>query len=333
MAFRRSSSYSELMEKSGFRPADLEQSAYALSDLKKILLHMMPGSGVFATQIPDVGMARRDKAGISEHRFDRPIVSLLVQGSKETVIGSHSHRLISPQVLTVCVDMPSSSRILEASPDNPLLTLFFYINPRMINELLLELGSGWEPRQQANGVFVTTPDAVFLEAMLHLAKVIEGRKHLALRARLALMDLHILLLAGAQGALLKEVYATSRQRGNELCNAIRYLKENLNRGVSAAELAKAANMSESSLYRHFKTLTGLSPLQYHKQLRLHKARELIMAEHEQASRAAYRVGFESVSQFSREYKKLFGIPPKQIRSSLHTGRDSKTSCNPEKENE
>lgn len=331
MAFVPSSSYSELMERE-LKSADLGEFSFALAELKGILLRQMPKPGVFATQIPAVGMARRDRAGISEHRFDRPIVSLLVQGSKETVIGSYSHRLISPQVLTVCVDMPSSSRILEASPQNPLLTLFFYINPRMINELLLEFGSGGELRRQANGVFITNPDTVFLEAMLHLAKVIEGRKHLPLRGRLALMDLHILLLAGEQGALLREVYASSRQRGSELCKAIRYLQENLTRGVSAAELAKAANMSESSLYRHFKTLTGISPLQYHKQLRLHKARELIMAEHEQASRAAYRVGFESVSQFSREYKKLFGAPPKQSRNSLHNGRDAQTSCNIEEEN-
>lgn len=292
---------------------EYERLAFAHAQLKDILLRHMPEPGVFASSIPDVGMARRDTVGFSEHRFDRPLVSLLVQGSKETAIGANAHKLESGQILTVCVDMPSSSRILAASLCNPLLIFYFYINPRMIKELMLELDNKANQSQHVSGILVTRADADFMEAMLRLVTIIDKPEQLPVRGELALKDLHFLLLTGMQANSLREVYANGGNNSGQLFTAIAYLKGNLDRVVSAGELAKAANMSESSLYRHFKTLTGISPLQYHKQLRLHKARDLIMIEHEQAAIVAYRVGYESVSQFSRDYKKMFGLPPKRSK--------------------
>lgn len=292
---------------------EYERLAFAHAQLKDILLRHMPEPGVFVTRIPDVGMARRDTVGFSEHRFDRPLVSLLVQGSKETVIGANEHKLEPGQILTVCMDMPSSSRILTASLCNPLLTFYFYINPRMIKELMLELDGRTNQSQHVSGILVTWADVDFMEAMLRLASIIDKPEQLPVRAEIALKDLYFLLLTGMQANALKEVYATGGNNNSQLFAAITYLKEHLDRVIRADELAKAANMSESSLYRHFKMLTGITPLQYHKQLRLHQARDLIMTEHEQAATVAYRVGYESVSKFSRDYKKMFGLPPKRSK--------------------
>lgn len=161
-------------------------------------------------------------------------------------------------------------------------------------------------------MLVTRADADFMEDMLRLASIMEKEDHLPLRAQLALRGLHFMLLTGPHGVSLTEIYANGAKNSQELFRAIAFMKEHPDRVISAAEIASAAHISESSLYRHFKNLIGISPLQYHKQLRLHKARELIMAEHERAAMAAaYRVGYESFSQFSREYKKMFGLPPKQ----------------------
>lgn len=296
--------------KYGISDQEYDRLEFARFHLKNILLRRMPEPGIFMTEIAGVGMARRNKAGFSEHRFDHPLVSLLIQGSKETVIGSETHILHPNDILTVCIDMPSASRILQASSQNPLLTFFFHINPGLIRDLMLELNMDGLPNHPESGVFVTNANAEFMEAMLHLASILSQPEHLQLKARMILWQLHFLLLSGVQGDLLRQIYSGVRKNNGELFNAIKYLKDHRDRIVSASELARAANMSESSLYRHFKTLTGLTPLQYHKQLRLHKARELIMTEHEQAARAAYRVGYESVSQFGREYKKMFGISPK-----------------------
>lgn len=294
---------------------ETERLAFALGHLKEILLRQMPKPGIFTTEMPDVGMARRDAAGFSEHRFDRPLVSLLAQGSKETVIGGSTYKLNPLDLLTVCVDMPSSSRILEASPEAPLLTFYFYLNPAIIKELLLELDYGHGGSPYTSGVMTRKAETLFMETMLQLATVITGGNFPKLKASLLIKYLHFLVLSGEKGELIRNIYTNGARNNSELFGAIKYLRENLDRVVSAKELANAANMSESSLYRHFKSLIGISPLQYHKQLRLHKARELIIAGQEPASIIAYKVGYESVSQFSREYKKMFGLPPK--RSNKH----------------
>lgn len=310
MAFYPRLSYMNAMEVS-ITSTEMERLTSATNHLRDILLAMMPEPGIFPTPLEGVGMARRDCAGFSEHRFDGPLVSLLVQGSKETIIGGEVHKLEAPQILTVCIDMPSSSRILAASPEKPLLTLYFYIDPAIIRELLLELDHVFAPPGSISGALVTNANAEFVEGMLLLAGMMSQKENCQLKAAAILRYLHILLLSGATGAKLGELYAGGGRNGRILFNSIRHLKENLDRVVSLRELARIANMSETTLYRNFKNLTGLTPLQYHKQLRLHKARELIMGENEQVALAAYRVGYASVSQFGREYKKMFGLPPKQ----------------------
>lgn len=290
--------------------ADEERLSFALAHLKKLLLEQMAEPGVFTCRFPEAGMARRDSSSILEHRFDRPLVSLLVQGKKETVIGGKSCLLEPLDLLTVCVDMPSSSRIIEASPRNPLLTFYFHLNPAIIKEFLLELDDQEKISPPSSGISVTRAKADFVEASLQLATILFGSAYDQLKAQILIKYLHLLLLTGEQGAMIKSLFSVGRKNSN-VSDAIGYLRTNLDRIVSTRELARASNMSESSLYRHFKSLIGISPLQYHKQLRLHKARELIMAENEQAAGAAYKVGYESTSQFSRDYKKLFGQPPKR----------------------
>lgn len=288
-----------------------DRLAFALKHLREILLRQMPEEGTFVSAIPDVGMARRDQAGFCEHRFDRPLVSLLAQGRKETVINGKAYKLEPLELLTVCVDMPSSSRILSASSQTPLLAIYFYLNPHIINELSLELDNRPAPYQYASGVFKAKADASFAEQMLQLAAIVSNGERARIKAKILLKYLHLLILTGENGDLIRSVYARGAKSSMELFSAIKYLRENLDCVVSIKELAGAANMSESSIYRHFKSLIGISPLQYHKQLRLHKARELIMSGGEQIAAIAYKVGYESVSQFSREYKKLFGLPPKK----------------------
>ncbi|MDE7242178.1 AraC family transcriptional regulator [Desulfovibrio sp.] len=289
-----------------------ERIARAGAQLKTALLAHMAGDGVYPTAIPGVYMARRDHAGISEHRFDQPLASLLVQGSKKTLFGSEEHTLTENQVLLVGMDMPSSSQILEASPEKPLLTLFFHINRQIVGDLILQLG--WKERRDAHAPGISVADAGpdLMETFARLTHILARPEQIPVRGELALRDLHYLLLAGPQADVLHAVYGSSRH-GRQLFAAIDYLRAHLDAPVSLAELARAVYMSESTLYRSFRTLTGLSPMQYYKQLRLHEARRLILEENEQAVQAAARVGYGSAQQFNRDYKRLFGQPPRKSK--------------------
>ncbi|MBD5538552.1 MAG: AraC family transcriptional regulator [Desulfovibrio sp.] len=289
-----------------------ERIARAGAQLKTALLAQMAGDGVFPTAIAGVYMARRDHAGISEHRFDQPLASLLVQGSKKTLFGSEEHTLTENQVLLVGMDMPSSSQILEASPEKPLLTLFFHINRQIVGDLILQLG--WKERRDAHAPGISVADAGpdLMETFARLTHILARPEQIPVRGELALRDLHYLLLAGPQADVLHAVYGSSRH-GRQLFAAIDYLRAHLDAPVSLAELARAVYMSESTLYRSFRTLTGLSPMQYYKQLRLHEARRLILEENEQAVQAAARVGYGSAQQFNRDYKRLFGQPPRKSK--------------------
>ena len=285
-----------------------ERIARASRGLKAALTERVRTEGIWPTAIPGVFMARRDHAGISEHRFDRPLASLLVQGSKTTVFGGEEHNLHENALLLVGMDMPSSSLIVDASPEKPLLTLFFHINRHIIGDLILRLGWKDAHTRHAPGFAIAPAGADLMEALLRLTRILDAPEQIPVRGELTLRDLHYLLLAGPHGAVLRAIYG-SGHAGRQIFAAIDYLRAHLAGGVSLAELARAACMSTSTLHRSFKTLTGLSPLHYYKQLRLHEARRLILEENEQAVIAAGKVGYVSAQHFSRDYKRLFGQPP------------------------
>ena len=157
---------------------------------------------------------------------------------------------------------------------------------------------------------MTDADDDFLETIARVLALAGKPVRDEFLIRMLLRELHYLLIRNTGGSLLRAIYGSGLP-GRQLFQAIGYLKERLDRLVTINELAGAACMSESSLYRHFKSVTGLSPLQYHKQLRLHEARRIMLAENEQAANAAFRVGFESIPQFNREYKRRNGQPPRR----------------------
>lgn len=278
------------------------------AELKALILDRVAGNGHVATGIPGVFLVRRDLSLTTEHRFDKPLTSLIIQGTKKSMIGQDEYVLAANSVLVVCVDMPSSSLLLEASSDEPFLSIYFHLDSRIIADIILELGSPSQHAACSKGISVAKADADFMEGMLRLARLVYHSEQITLRAPMILRELHYLLLIGAHGNALRSLHG-NHVSCHQIFKAIDYLRSHLEVAVRAEELANAVHMSESTLYRHFKVLTGLSPLQYHKQLKLHEARRIMLAENKQASMAAIRVGYESVTQFNREYKRHFGQPP------------------------
>ena len=155
-----------------------------------------------------------------------------------------------------------------------------------------------------------------LEGALRLVKLLGKPEQIPMRAPMIMRELHYLLLTGPQGGILRRLHTLGTQN-NRIVRAISLLRRNVNAAVRMDDLARQVHMSVSSLHRHFKTVTGLSPLQYHKQLRLYEARRLMLTQHENASGAALAVGYESPTQFNREYKRMFGEPPHRDISRRH----------------
>lgn len=269
-----------------------------------------PEEGIWQISPENIFVARRDRFGLKEHRFDLPLASLLVQGSKTTVIGARKYNLIPGSLMTLSIDMPSSSIIENANPDTPLLTFFFPLDSHLISELDLEnRHNNGRSCTNIQGVSVLPADEDFLETVKRLLYIIGRSPDDAIRHRMLLKELHYLLIKDCQGVF--PVPAHGKTPNAQLNIAISYLKEHRDRPVRISELSRIACMSESGIYRHFKAVTGLSPMQYHKQLRLHEARRILLTENERVSDAAFLVGYESVQQFIREYKRLFGQSPRR----------------------
>ena len=251
-----------------------------LAALKDILMRHLPAPEIRPSPNDGLVLVRREDPPAPDRCFERPLVSVIVQGSKRSLIGSQEFVFRRGQFLVSGIDMPSSSSFFDTAPGQPFLSLFFYLDRQILTDLMLRMRpAGKTPQEDGPGVAVADAEPEFLEAVLRLAELLDKPEQIAIRAPMILQELHYLLLIGPLGPVRME------------------------------SLARQVGMSLSTLHRHFKTVTGLSPLQYLKQLRLHEAQRLMLMEDMRAASAALSVGYESVTQFSREYKRMFGEPP------------------------
>lgn len=278
--------------------------------LRDILLRRLPAPGIFPTAIEGLMLVRRDDPAGTDRCFERPLASLIVQGRKHALVGGREYHFAENDCLVSGVDLPSVSSFPEASPGRPFLSLFFHLDREMLTELMLKMPpSGGRPAQaNAYGLVTATVDPEFMRTLLRLVELLDRPEQIAVRAPMTLRELHYLLLIGPHGQLLKQLHARDSQ-GSRILEAVTLLKNRMSAPVRMEDLARQVNMSLSSLHRHFKQVTGYSPLQYHKQLRLYEAQRLMFMENMQAGAAALSVGYESVTQFNREYKRMFGEPP------------------------
>lgn len=286
-----------------------ERKRQLLELLKETALANAPEDGAAVALDGALSITRRN-GGDTVHRcVTQPLAALMIQGDKRVVVGKREYRIGAGQCLVVGVSVPNSSFLIDVTPDKPLLSVQFSLNTTILAELIMEMGPDHRAMGGENHNFlIVNAPLDFMETLFRLATLIDKPEQAPILAPLILRELHFLLLVGAPGSLLYNLY----RRGagdNRVLGAISWLKNNLDRSVPVEKLARIANMSVSSLHRHFKDLTGFSPLQYHKQLRLYEAQRLMLAENERADLAALAVGYESVTQFNREYKRMFGAPP------------------------
>ena len=273
------------------------------------------GDGFHQTAIDQLEFQRESSVFTVLRGVCDPIFAILVQGKKEALLGEEIYRYGAAQYLVVSVDLPLSAFITEAIPDQPYLGFKLTLDPLQLCDLITQTNAmKRQPENAVRGLFVSTIDTLLLDCALRLAKLLDTPEDIPILAPLIVREIYYRLLTSEQGEAVRQI-ATSGSNMQRIAEVIKRLKADFTQPLRIEDLAEQAKMSASSFHHHFKAVTSMSPLQYQKQLKLLEARRLMLAENSDASHAAYHVGYESASQFSREYSRMFGAPP--IRDIEH----------------
>ncbi|MFO0848000.1 MAG: AraC family transcriptional regulator [Gemmataceae bacterium] len=244
-----------------------------------------------------------------------PSLCIVAQGSKEVLLAGETYRYDPAQCLLVSVDLPVSARVVEASAARPCLMLRVTLDTAAVGEFLADGVADPPPGPPARGLAVTPMEPPLVDAVGRLVALLDTPRDVGPLAPLVLREITYRVLTGSEGARLRQIAAAGGP-ANRIARAVRWLKDHFADPLSVEALAKRVRMSPSAFHLHFKGVTALSPLQYQKRLRLQEARRLMLADGTDAAEAAYRVGYESPSQFSREYRRMFGAPPRRDVSVL-----------------
>jgi AraC-like DNA-binding protein len=238
-----------------------------------------------------------------------PSICLIGQGRKRLFLGEESYVYDAHRFLITSVELPVVTQIIEASHDKPYLGLTMELDLRTIAQLMVSSNlPATRPPKGSLGIAVSTLSTPLLDAFKRLLALLEQPDDIPALAPLVQQEICYRLLVGEQGPRLRQI-TSAGNHGYQIARAIDWLKANFNKPIKVELLANKAGLSLSAFHNHFRSTTAMSPLQYQKRMRLNEARRLMLAEHIDASKAAFEVGYESPSQFSREYSRLFGAPP------------------------
>lgn len=265
--------------------------------------------GMHGTAIPRLSLIRSNRPTEPLHVLHAPAFCLVAQGRKRVMLGREVFHYGPDHFLTVSVDLPVSGEVIEATSDKPYLCLRLDLDPAMLGALL---GEVWLDRRHegdgGSGLFLDRSTPELVEAATRLVRLLDTPREAAILAPVVERELLCRLLLSGQAARLRQVaFPDSSLR--RVGRAINWIKQTFREPFSVAAVADAAGMSPSSLHQHFKAVTALSPLQYQKRLRLQEARRLVSNGAMDAASAGHSVGYGSPSQFSRDYRRLFGAPP------------------------
>lgn len=223
--------------------------------------------------------------------------------------------------LVASTDLPVSGQVTEASPDVPYLALKLAFTSSQILEVLRDFKIQGEKKENAKrSMYVSPIESSMLDAVIRLARLLDNPNDIPVLAPLFTKEILYRVLKGPHGGSLEQL-AIEGSSTYLIRDVIEQIMNNYDRSLRIDELAEIANMSVPSLHRHFKEVTAMSPIQFQKQLRLQKARQLLLSESTDAADVAYRVGYESPSQFSREYSRMFGFPPKEDIKRMRKNHD------------
>ncbi len=289
-----------------FKNNELED---ALEALRKSIARWTDKSDRIVTAIPGLILARRAEPSEPISIMYEPRICVIAQGAKRVQLGDDAYVYDMHHFLLTSVDLPTFVQVIKASPEKPYLGLVLNIDQREISQLMVDSNlPPPRPQQSSRGMATGEVTLPLLAAFQRLLDLLDEPEDIPILAPIIEREIFYRLLVGDQGARLRQIAATGSQ-SNQIARAIDWLKGNFTKPLRIDDLAAQVNMSTSTFHHHFRQVTAMSPLQYQKWLRLNEARRLMLAEDQDATTAAFQVGYESPSQFSREYSRLFGAPP------------------------
>jgi AraC-like DNA-binding protein len=281
----------------------------AIETLGKSIARLTEKGEVYTTAVPGLSLFRRDEPTGPITGMYEPSVCLVAQGAKRVLLGDDTYVYDAHHYLITSVHLPTVVQIIEASPEKPYLGLRLMLDQREISQLMVD--SNLPPprvQQSSRGMATGEVTLPLLTAFQRLIDLLAEQQDIPILAPIIQREIIYRLLVGDQGERLRQI-ASAGSQSHQIARAIDWLKSNFSQPLSIDNLASHVRMGSSTFHHHFRSMTALSPLQFQKQLRLQEARRLMLAERMDAATAAFQVGYESPSQFSREYNRLFGAPP------------------------
>ncbi|WP_317890305.1 AraC family transcriptional regulator [Paenibacillus peoriae] len=294
------------------------------AELARLIERFSSQDGVLTTAIPSLHFVRSSNTTVPIHQVHEPALCIVAQGRKVVMLAEESYHYGTFDYLVVSVDLPISGQVTQASAEAPYLCLRLNFDPHQVLDLIKESAFPTSPMPDSRrGLYVSQTNSLLLDAVVRLVHLLESPQDVPVLAPLVIREILYRILQGNQGESLKQLVMTG-SHSNRIAEVIKRIKQDYDKPLRIEELSKLANMSPSSLHRHFKEVTAMSPMQYQKQLRLQESRRLLLSESADAADVGFQVGYESPSQFSREYARLFGLPPISDIKRLRSDQDHPT---------
>ncbi|WP_462057290.1 AraC family transcriptional regulator [Vibrio parahaemolyticus] len=297
-------------------PTSLPSRAFATQKLAKLIDRWTGDANQYDTPISGLRFSRWTTPTPPTSYTHNPSICLIAQGRKRVLLGEESFIYDANHFLISSVDLPIIANIIEASEEQPYLGLIMELDLTEISQLIVDSELAFTQSKEAQkGIAVGELSESLLDAFVRLAELLDEGQNIKILAPIIKREIFYRLLMSEQGTRLHQI-VTAGSHSHQIAKAIDWLKNNFVKPLSVGDLASYTGMSKSSFYTHFRSMTSMTPLQFQKKLRLSEARRLMLTENLDAMAATFKVGYESPSQFSREYSRLFGAPPSKDIKSL-----------------
>jgi AraC-like DNA-binding protein len=296
-----------------------------INQLVALIAELSDRDGAYSTAIPGLYLSKFSTTSAPRHTVDRAVFCVVAQGVKSVLLNDERYVYDPSKYFVLSLDLPLVGQILEATREKPCLGLSIELDFTEIGSLILDAGLPLQsnPSNQQS-LFVSPLEDDLLDAVIRLICLLKKPAQIQILAPLIRREIFYRLLLSEQSGLLCRM-TTENSQVQRIAAGLKWLKKNATRPIRMDELAREVNMSQSTMHSWFKAVTTMSPLQYQKQLRLQEARRILLYETTDATTASQRVGYESPSQFSREYRRLFGLPPLRDIERLRTVHELQTS--------
>lgn len=278
-----------------------------LDELRALILRHTGSSDTVATALAGVTLAVAGEPTSGRAGFAEPSVAIVAGGVKRTVLNGTAYDYRAGQFLVVSVELPVVGHVLEASSDEPFAVVSMRLQPTVIAGLLLEAANGGR-LPAFSGLAVSDATRDLLDPVLRLLRLLEHPRDAPVLAAAFEREITWRLITGEQGAVVRQIGLADSSLAH-VSRAIRFIRDHFDETLRVEEVASLAGMSVSSLHRHFRAATSMTPVQFQKQIRLQHARALLLTHSADVAEAGYLSGYNSPSQFSREYRRAFGAPP------------------------